>query len=384
MINFWTKLRLKLFLISHTLGYTSDYLERVYQIYLNHHKIIHFRRGYPVYSLSTPALYSKPAANFFARLAFRTIQNKNTPSLMSFAVNDKCNANCKHCSFFTAVDNKKRKVLSTQQCQELISDAQILGVSVINFVGGEPLLRDDLPEIIQYVDKDLSTTILFTNGWFLAEKIPLLKKAGLDSIYVSLDSAEAKKHDLIRGKDGMFNKAAEGINAALANGFSVGISSCLTEKAFREGEMRKIIELGKKIGIHEVLFFDALPTGRYKDRCDLQGNQPWVEEMIVLSKTYNDNPSYPSVLIYAYTSSYRSVGCSGGVSYFYVNPYGDINPCDFYHENFGNFLKTPLYLIWDKMTTSPAFNQARWAGCLVKNDHSISAKSKCSHCLLRD
>jgi hypothetical protein len=96
MSTFFNKLRLKWFIARRTLGYTYDYVEHLYQIYLNHHKIIHFRDGYPVYSLSTPALFSKPAAHFLARSLYRTIQNKNIPNLMSFAVNDVCDAACEH------------------------------------------------------------------------------------------------------------------------------------------------------------------------------------------------------------------------------------------------------------------------------------------------
>jgi hypothetical protein len=77
-MNTWlNKLRLKWFIARRTLGYTEDYVEHLYKIYLNHHKIIHFRDGYPVYSLSTPALFSKPAAHFLARTLHRAIQNKN-------------------------------------------------------------------------------------------------------------------------------------------------------------------------------------------------------------------------------------------------------------------------------------------------------------------
>jgi hypothetical protein len=67
MHTFFKRLRLKWFIARRTLGYTHDYVEQLYKIYLNHTKIIHFRDGYPVYSLTTPALFSKPAANFFAR-----------------------------------------------------------------------------------------------------------------------------------------------------------------------------------------------------------------------------------------------------------------------------------------------------------------------------
>jgi len=367
MHSFLTNLRLKWFLATKALDYSQDFVKRLYKIYLNHNKIIHFRNGYPVYSLSTPALFSKPASNFIARALYRTIQNKNLPNLMSFAVNDICNAACEHCSFFTAVEEKDRNILTLAQAKKLIKDAQDLGVSVINFVGGEPLLRKDLSEIIKAVDKDLSTTIMFTNGWHLEQRAAELKKAGLDSIYISIDAATPEKHDQFRQQPGLFNRAIRGIEKAKKLGFSTGIATTITPEAYHDGELDRIVKLGKKIGIHEVLVFDALPTGRYKERQDLVDNNDWIEEMIQSAKKYNQNPSYPGVVFFGYFTSHRSVGCSCGTSYFYVSPYGDIMSCDFNHAKFGNILEAPLWKIWERLTTLPEFCQAKWGGCKIKD-----------------
>ena len=367
MNSLLVNLRLKWFLATSALDYSADFVNILYRIYLNHNKIIHFRNGYPVYSLSTPALFTKPAANFISRILYRSIQNKNLPNMMSFAVNDICNASCEHCSFFTAVEEKGRKSLTLEQAQKLIQDSQDLGVSVINFVGGEPLLREDLPEIISSVNKDFSTTILFTNGWNLSERVVELKKAGLDSIYISIDSANPDKHDSFRSKPGLFDRAIEGIKKAKKLGFSCGISATITPESYADGELDRIVELGKQIGIHEVLVFDALPTGRYKEREDLVDNNNWVEEMIHSARKYNQNSSYPGVVFFAYFSSYKSVGCSCGTSYFYASPYGDIMSCDFNHAKFGNVLEQPLWKIWDRLTTLPEFCQAKWGGCKIKD-----------------
>ncbi|MEA5547677.1 radical SAM protein, partial [Limnoraphis robusta CCNP1324] len=170
MRSFLSKLRLKWFLATRTLDFSVDFTNILYRTYLNHDKIIHYRDGHPVYSLMTPAIFSRPSANFVARALFRSIQNKNMPNLMSFAVNDVCNAACEHCSFFSAVEEPGRPVLSLEQAAKLIADAQDLGVSVINFVGGEPLMRDDLDQLIASVDKDRSTTLLYTNGWELEKR----------------------------------------------------------------------------------------------------------------------------------------------------------------------------------------------------------------------
>ncbi len=371
--SFWNKLKFKFFLSFKTLPYTEEYLRRIYKIYLNHDKIIHYRDGYPVFSLSTPAVFSKPAANMLARSVFSNIQNRNLPNLMSFAVNDICNANCEHCSFFEGVDDKNRQVLTLEQSKKLISDAQELGVAVINFVGGEPLLRKDLPELISSVDKDLSTTTIFTNGALLASRAEILKKKGLDGVYVSIDSADSATHDKKRGVKGLFAKAMQGIEASRVAGLTVGMSCTITEVEFRNGELRKLIELAKRISVHEVVVFDTIPTGRLKGCSNLVDNNDWIEDLIAFTKKYNQDLSYPGILVYAYATSYRSTGCSGGTSYFYVTPYGDISPCDFNHHQFGNILDEPLFKIWERLTNKNDYRQATWNGCKMKDSNFINS-----------
>ncbi len=372
MRSWFASLRFRWFIATNTLPYTADYLDRVYKIYLNHNKIIHYRDGRPVYSLSAPAIFSKPAAHFFARSLYKTIQNKNTPNMMSFAINDECNAVCKHCSFFAGVDDKSRTVLTLVQAQKAIVDAQEFGVSVINIVGGEPLLRPDLMELLSSIDKDASTVLMFTNGWLLAEKAQQLKKSGLDSVYVSIDAADAEEHDRLRGKKGLFQKGMEGIIAAKRAGLSVGISSCITPESYQKGEFQRIVELGKRMGVHEVLIFDAMPTGRFQGRKDLVDNNDWVEEMLQKSIPYHTDYSYPGVLLWPYATSHRSVGCSCGTSYFYLSPYGDMMSCDFNHKPFGNILERPLYQLWEQMTSMKDFECAKWGGCKIKSAESRS------------
>ncbi|MEM8640831.1 MAG: radical SAM protein [Cyanobacteria bacterium P01_G01_bin.54] len=365
--SWFNALRLRWFLLTRALDSSCDFVQVLYRIYLNHNKIIHFRNGYPVYSLSTPAVFSPPAAHFIARALYRTIQNKNLPNLMSFAVNADCNAACEHCSFFEGVEQPGKAVLSLAQAQQVIQAAQELGVSVINFVGGEPLQRPDLPELIGTVDKQLSTTVLFTNGWLLGDRARELKTAGLDSIYVSIDRADSQAHDRFRRKPGLFEQAIQGIKVAKNLGFSLGISATLTPEAYADGELDRLVQLACKLGIHEVLVFDALPSGRYRDRTDLVETDNWVERMIQSARRYNQNPRDPGVVFYSYFTSHRSVGCACGTSYFYVSPYGEVMSCDFNHHSFGNVLEEPLWRIWERLTTTPEFCQSKWGGCKIKD-----------------
>ncbi len=361
---------MKWLLATKSLGAGTDFVEILYRTYLNHSKIIHYRDGNPVFSLMTPAMFSKPAANFLSRALFRTIQNRNLPNLMSFAVNDRCNAFCEHCSFFAGVEEKGRATLTTEQSVQSIAEAQDLGVSVINFVGGEPLMRADLPQLIESVDKDRATTLLYTNGWDLERRAKELRQAGLDSIFVSIDFADSKQHDEFRGLPGLFERAIRGIRRAKKLGFSTGFSTTMTCETWRAGELERIIELAKDVGVHEVFVFDAMPSGRYQKRQDLVDNRDWIQEMIRSTNHYNRNPRYPGVVFLAFMTSHQSVGCSCGTSYFYLSPYGDVMSCDFNHAKFGSVLEEPLWQIWDRLSTQPEFCHAKWGGCKIQDSES--------------
>lgn len=362
------KLRLRWLAAIKTLPYSLEYTERLYSIYLNHNKIIHFRDGNPVYSLSTPAVYSKPAANMFARSVFSAIQQRPIPNLLSFAVNDVCNVQCYHCSFFGGgVAEKGRHVMTTDEAKKALRDAQKLGVSVINIVGGEPTLRTDLAEILGAIDKDLSTVVMFTNGMLLDRVAASLRAAGLDSVYISLDAADPDEHDRRRGSKGLFAKALHGLAVAKATGMSVGISYSITPDDFAKGELQKMIELGRKIGVHEIVIFDVMPSGRMQDHDELVDNESWIDDMIAATEPYNKDSRYPGILPFAYATSYQSTGCSCGVSYFYISPYGDVNPCDFNHKNMGNLLEQPLWKIWDAFRTNDDYRVAKWGGCKIKD-----------------
>ncbi len=360
------KFRFKLALMTRGLGYSENITEQIYERYLNHHKIIHFRNGFPVYSLSSPALFSKPMANFISGNFYGLLQNRKLPNMLSFAVSDDCDMDCAHCSFFEGVADPSRKPLSLDECRKFIKDVQSLGVSVISFTGGEPLDRKDICPILSSVDKDLSTTLMFTNGYKLENHVRDLKNVGLDSIYVSIDSADPEIHDHARGVEGSFNRALQGIQAAKKHGFSIGISSCVFPDSISSGNLEGLIQLGKKLEVHEILIFCATPSGRLKDREDLINNTEWIDEIIEFTEKYSDDKSYPGILSYNYNSSYKALGCSGGTRWMYASPYGDISPCDFNHYIFGNIRERPLHEIWDEMSSTEPFDKSTWGGCKLR------------------
>ena len=352
----------------HLKNYSFALVEMGLDRYIGHHKIIRYTAdGLPVYTNLLPPLFSNAYANQEITQMFRGLQHRPLPALASIALTDVCNAECEHCSFFNDLDDKSKKTLSVNEFKDLIRQCQDLGASVLQFVGGEPLMHPQWREIFESIDKRKSYVQLFTNGWLLEKSVKDLTAAGVGGVYVSIDASQAEEHDRKRGLKGLFEKAMAGIAAAKKADLTVGLSCCINKQDFESGELDNIIELGRRQGVHEVFVFDAVPVGRLCNRNDLRGHQDWIDKMIEHVRTaYNQDKNYPGVLIYAYLTSHISLGCDAATCYFYVSPYGEICPCDFYHKKFGNIREEKLSAIWDKMTHELGSHGSNWTGCWAK------------------
>ncbi len=99
-------------------------------------------------------------------------------------VTNRCNLSCDYCY---VVDNKS-SVPSTKEVKSWIAHADKLGTAIIAFMGGEPTLRGDLPEIISSANERNLISYLTSNGKLLThDKLVQLAKSGLDILEVSLD-----------------------------------------------------------------------------------------------------------------------------------------------------------------------------------------------------
>jgi cyclic pyranopterin phosphate synthase len=131
-----------------------------------------------------------------------------------FSVTSKCNYNCIYCDHEGFLPKTTELSVNeiTQLCRIL---AQILKVTKIKFTGGEPLLREEIVEIIRNVSdlklyKDISMT---TNGFNLADKAQDLYDAGLNRINVSLGTLKPDIYKIIYGSDS-FNHVIKGLMKA--------------------------------------------------------------------------------------------------------------------------------------------------------------------------
>jgi len=325
------------------------------------------RDGQLVYTLYQPPIPSAPAMKVLASRMNLEQTGRPLPATATLQATTRCQADCLHCS--AARHRKKEQPeLSTGEFKNLLGQAQALGVVNIVFTGGEPLLRRDIFDLIAYVDKNEAIATMFTNGLLLTrENVAKLKAAGLFSVLVSIDSPDPEAHDRMRRVPGCWEKATDGIRRALEGGLLTGISTYATPERLRNGQVMEMIELGRRLGVHEITVFDVVPTGRLlREDEHILLTEEDKRELCRLEDEINGRSGYPHVITQAHVNGPTGAGCYAGWFQFYGTAYGDITPCDFTPLSYGNVRERSLADIWRAMTTHPA-HCAHWNHCRMQD-----------------
>jgi pseudo-rSAM protein/SPASM domain protein len=170
-----------------------------------------------------------------------------------------CNLYCDHC--YAAADTECAPgELSTAEGKQLLSELADYGVPVVLFSGGEPLVRDDLAELIAYAADRGIRPVLSTNGTLITrERAQRLKDAGLKYAGISVDGLP-ERNDEFRGQEGAFDAALEGIEACLDTGLKTGLRYTITEA--NADDLESIVALLHDVGLDRFCFYHLDYGGR--------------------------------------------------------------------------------------------------------------------------
>ncbi|MHC1588981.1 MAG: GTP 3',8-cyclase MoaA [Methermicoccaceae archaeon] len=130
------------------------------------------------------------------------------------ALTSRCNLSCIYCH--REGHEGSGYTMSTDEVVRACATGFSLGIRRLKLTGGEPLMRDDLPEILSELPpfEDVSLT---TNGTLLSQRAAELKEAGLHRVNVSLDTLDARTYAQITQK-GVLKRVISGIEEAMACG----------------------------------------------------------------------------------------------------------------------------------------------------------------------
>lgn len=170
-----------------------------------------------------------------------------------------CNLKCVHC--YSSSENKKYEgELTTKEAKAFIGGLGEFKVPVILFSGGEPLIREDLFELVEHACKYNIRSTISTNGTLISRNIAMkLKQTGMGYVGISLDGI-GSKHDEFRGVKGSFNKALDGIRNCLETGQKVGLRFTINRHTY--DQLGDIFRLVKEERIPRVCFYHLVYSGR--------------------------------------------------------------------------------------------------------------------------
>lgn len=178
------------------------------------------------------------------------------------SLTDKCNLRCVYCMPEDKVyeNNLIKDTLSFNDYKFIISGLAQIGIKKIRFTGGEPLLYPHLIELIKYThyECNIDDISITTNGIGLNEIAYDLKRSGLKSVNISLDSLKSYKYKSIT-RGGNLTDVLKSINRCLELGIKVKIN-CVVIKRFNDDEIYDFIDMANYYPI-DVRFIELMPLG---------------------------------------------------------------------------------------------------------------------------
>ncbi|WBW97319.1 radical SAM protein [Oceanirhabdus sp. W0125-5] len=274
---------------------------------------------------------------------------RRAPISFHIAVTHRCMYNCSYCS---ARGRGYGNELTTEQWKKVFKELQDMGTSVIGLTGGEPLLREDIEDLIGAFD-ERSSVVLFTTGKDLTlEKAKKLKDRGLFGVGISLDTVNPDKHNATRGFKEAYKYAIEGIKNSKEAGLYTIIQTVVLERDLDENKLYELFQLGKEMGVHEIKILEPIMSGELMNKPQEKGvfySSEARKKLIEIGLRANKSGRFPKITTFAYTESKERYGCGAGTQHSYITAQGNLYPCDFVPMDFGNVSEESVEFLWKEM-----------------------------------
>lgn len=269
------------------------------------------------------------------------------PQTVSIEVTRECGCNCEHC-----LVKEGEGEPSKEEIMRVIDQALEMGSCIITFTEGDPLLREDIFELVHYVDPEKAVVNLFTPGLDLTqERAERLRDAGLYNLLIGIYSATPEEHDLVRGVEGAHARALQSIKTALDAGLMVTISAHI--KSGQVDRIPELYRLASDLGVHELSIWEAVPR-RPEERL----TQIEREKIVDIYRKMNSDPSGPRIFASSYFEG-EMLGCMAGRRWLHVGVDGNVRACPYLTKSYGSIRESTLRDIWKSIRSSEEFEGFR-------------------------
>ena len=271
-------------------------------------------------------------------LARAILFHKKTVRVVEIFPSLRCNLKCLMCST-EKYKSVKREQLNIGDYARLSSEGAKMGAIAVNILGGEPLLADNLKEIVSIFKRNHYFVLVVSNGILATqESLWELKRCGLDAICFSLDSLDDAFNEEIRGSKGYTQRVLAAADLAKEEGLIVSLAP-----VFFPGKVEKGLEVVKYCQDHG---FGASGTQVSAVGGWERGNLLSSDEHDQIRKMLKEYPRF--TLDWALSYSLKRC-CPAGKEKIAVTTFGDVVGCSINPIAFGNICTEPLQQIWRRM-----------------------------------
>lgn len=254
---------------------------------------------------------------------------KRYPLAIRWQLTNRCPSQCKYCTLWKVPSRE----LSTKQILELLDEISACGTRKISFSGGEPLLRDDIGEIIRYCKNKGISPEMNSTGFLLPKKVNEIKD--LDLLKLSLDGPE-HINELTRRTKKSYQWALEAAASAKAYNIRFIFTTSLTK--FNIGYVEYLLQLAKKF--NTMVTFQPLrelPYFNIEEKDGIKTISPSPEEfkksldILVYYKKRKKNLMRNSLRGLKHITNwphYHKLKCWAGKIFCMIASNGEVSPCD--------------------------------------------------------
>ncbi|MGH7790388.1 MAG: radical SAM protein [Candidatus Binatia bacterium] len=259
-----------------------------------------------------------------ARLGARRVLGRKSPFQMTLSLTNHCNFLCDYCT----IPLKRQAEMSPDQWCALIDEFRAGGMGRVSLMGGEPLVKKGVGQIIHHLNRVGVHSAMNTNGWLVSERMDDVTK--LDLVCISLDGPEAV-HDTQRRREGSYRRIIDAIEQLRRRNRPVVTMTVMTASSI--GTVRHVLEVAKAMGtrayfqlVHDAVGDVDLPVADSVTRAQVEAT---MDELLHLKA--EGWPVGNSAALLQQQRANRLIGscaeCHAGSYYGYVFCDGTVAPC---------------------------------------------------------
>ncbi len=263
------------------------------------------------------------------------------------AVTYKCNAKCYMCNTWQ-YPTKNSEEITVKDIEKIPS-----GLKFANITGGEPFVRDDIEEIISVVKKKTNRLVISTNGYFTEKMIDVAKKNRDIGFRISIEGLPAANDELRGLKDG-FDHGLRSLLRLHELGFSdIGFGITVSDRNAKD--LNELYSLAEWLGVefataavHNTYYFHKFDND-IKDKEMVTGEfQKLIDRLLCSNQPKKWFRAYFNHgLINFINGNKRFLPCAMGTDVFFMDPFGEIRPCNGLEMSMGNIKNKTFDEIWN-------------------------------------